>query len=355
VRLGPFELLTARFFPADVNLRTLWQEAQDRYAILSEYDVSASQVLQAASLRARSSAQRSDVLKLEAADITEHWDGVVRGIAGALELIKGECGALASRLLPYSMVVVPMAAVWNLIENAKGAARGAGRKKLERYFWCTVFMTNFDQGANSQAGADYLALRKWLTDGSHVPEAIGDFDLSTAQLAAATVSRRALYRGVMALTIRHGAKDFHLAQSLTRERLEERQIDAHHVFPKKWLADNYASDFPDDDEDAARPLSAELILNRALIDKETNRRIRARAPSAYLADIEEDLGESTVRDILDSHLIDADRGSGLLKDDYEQFITERLELVAAEIEDVTGKELIRPAEAEALAEAEGGL
>jgi hypothetical protein len=293
------------------------------------------------------------VLKLEAADITEHWDGVVRGVAGALELLKGECGVLATRLMPYGMVVVPMAAVWNLIENAKGAARGAARKKLERYFWCTVFMTNFDQGANSQAGADYMALRKWLTDGSQEPEAVADFDLSTTQVATATVNRRALYRGIMALTIRHGAKDFHLAQTLTRERLNERQIDAHHVFPKKWLADNYLTNFSGETEDA-RPLGTELILNRALIDKETNRRIKARAPSDYLADIKDDLGESTLRDILDSHLTDADDGSGLWDDDYEQFIAERLELVVAEIEDVTDKELSRPVKADD-EESDGGL
>lgn len=61
--LGPFELLTARYYPQGVNLRDLWVEAQDNYKALVDFKVDPYSILQTVCLRAYSSAQRSDVLK----------------------------------------------------------------------------------------------------------------------------------------------------------------------------------------------------------------------------------------------------------------------------------------------------
>lgn len=335
VPLGPFELLTARFWTSGIDLRALWDKATDDYSIIEEFGIDPYSLLQAVCLRTMRSAQRSDVLSLKADAINEHWDSIVRGFAGSLEMLQSECGVLTTKWLPYGMVLVPMASVWHRVESAKGAERGKLRQKLEQYFWCTVFMTNYDQGANSQAGADHARLDEWLTGSDKAPEAVAEFAVTSADLRSARTNRRALYRGVMALTVRHGGKDFHNTQRLTAPRLQERKIDAHHVFPKKWITDNEPLG-----ADGLR-LSSELIVNRALIDRETNRRIKARPPSQYLAEIRSDLGDSTLSDILDSHLLPAAAGSSLDDDDYRHFVEERLELVAAEIEDVTGKSVAR--------------
>jgi len=84
-----------------------------------------------------------------------------------------------------------------------------------------------------------------------------------------------------------------------------------------------------------------LILNRALIDKETNQRIRARAPSIYLADIREVRGDSALNEILDSHLLPNEAGAGLFEDDYDRFLLSRLDRVVDQIEAVTHKEVSR--------------
>lgn len=346
--LTVFELLTARFWPQDVNLRDLWQSARDQSDIIEEFALEPYALLQAISLRARSSAQRSEVLKLDAEAIKDYWDDVVRGFAGALELVKNDCGVLTSKWLPYAMVLVPMAAVWHSVEGLRGPKRGKARDKLKQYFWCSVFTGNFDQGANSQAGTDYKDLKEWLTDDTATPpEAVGRFFFSEDQLLGATVKRRALYSGVMALTVTSGAKDFHTSQKLTSDQVRSQKIDAHHIFPKKWLAENYRAA---DEGPEGTAHSPELILNRALIDKETNQRIRARAPSEYLADIREVRGDSALNEILDSHLLPNQVGAGLFEDEYDQFLMTRLGLVVDQIEAVTGKQVSRD-----LAGAEGVL
>jgi len=331
VPLGPFEILTARFFNENVNLRDLWDEALQDHPILGDFDdLDGYAMLQAVCLRASKSAQKSDVLKLHATDINAHWKSVASGMAEALQMFRAESGVKSKAWLPYKMLAVVLAAVWQQVDSAKGATRGAIRDKLKQYFWCTVFTGNFDQGANSQAGADYVALTSWVAGSASgaPPEAVAKFSVLDQDLLAATVRRRALYRGVMALTLRRGAQDFHSGRVITEAELEQKLVDSHHVFPKNYLKTTTSQADPD------------LIMNRALIDKKTNQTILDRAPSAYLAPIQQARG-SEFPALLDSHLLPSDPASGLANDDYDVFVQERLELVIAEIEAVTGQKVSR--------------
>lgn len=328
--LGPFELLTARFYPAEVYLRDLWEEATEAYPLLGEddFDVDPYNVLQAVSLRARNSAQRSDVLnKLTAAEVKQHWPLVVEAMADVLDMLGSECGVLTKKLLPYTSVLLPLAAVWPEVSALKPADRGSALDRVQRYFWCTVFSSNYDQGANSQAGADYIKLKEWLFDESKTaPEAVTDFGLLKSVLRNATTRRKALYTGLLALSVRVGARDFHDGQKLTKQRLLDQRIDSHHLFPKAYLQ---AGSFPS---------SAELALNRALIDRETNKIIGKKPPSDYLATMESTQGRDKLERVLQSHLVPS--GPAIRSDDYETFIDDRLELVIAQIETLTGGKVV---------------
>jgi hypothetical protein len=327
VYLGPFELLTAKFFPSGINLRTLWDEARDQYGVLVDYGIDPYAVMQALTLRAAGSAQRSDVLnRLTAGHVTEHWQSVIYGFKRSLELLRDDCGVKTKDLLPYGMVLVPMAAVWDVVENLTPApAQIAARSKLRRYFWCTVFTGNFDQGANSQAQADFGTLRRWLgtgpndnTDAADIPEAVAVLPVAAETLLTATTKKKALFRRLMALLIQQGAKDFHDGEELTSTRIRERKIDSHHVFPKRWLQDQAGG-------------NPELILNRTPINAATNRRIGAKAPSAYIAEIQAEVEDGDLTGVLASHLIDV---NCLVDDDYEGFIRARLDTVMKALEDV---------------------
>lgn len=334
--LGPFELLTARFYPGAVHLRDLWDQAVNDHPILSDFAVDAYSVLQAVTLRAHNSAQRSDVLrKLTAADVQAHWEAVTRGFARTLELLQAECGVVAPKLLPYTMLLVPMAAVWEDIAKVKGPEQANVLGRLKQFFWCSVFGTNYDQGANSQASADYAKVKYWLFDGAkEPPEAIANFTLMEETLRTATTRRKALNAGILALTVTTGARDFHTGLKLTAERVRQDKIDSHHLFPKTFLHGKRAGD--------GRAFNSELILNRALIDPVTNKSIGAKAPSKYFKVLRETIEEQELIEILRSQLIDADdENDPIRRDDYEQFIARRLADVVVAIETVTGKVVTR--------------
>lgn len=330
--LGAFELLTARFYPDNVYLRDLWDEACGDYPILEDFGIDPYSILQAITLRSQNSAQRSDVLrKLTSGDVKAHWKPVARGFARALELLQAECGVVVPRFLPYSMLLVPLAAVWEEIAAVKGPEKASVLGRVKQFFWCSVFMTNYDQGANSQAGADYSRLRYWLFDAEMAPpEVVSEFSLSEEVIASATTRRKALYSGILALTVTSGARDFHTGLKLTPEKVKAEKIDSHHIFPKNFLAKKGYS------------RSSELALNRALIDPVTNKAIGSQAPSVYFAALRESQDEGELVEIMRSHLIDADDiDDPFREDDYDGFLTRRLYDVVAAIEAVTGRKVSR--------------
>lgn len=195
---------------------------------------------------------------------------------------------------------------------------------LAQYFWCSVFTGSYDSSPNSQSARDVVQLEKWL-DGGPEPDVVKTYLFDPGELLVASTGRRALYRAIIALTLRERAKDFYTGVEITPQRIADGKIDAHHAFPREWLKQN---------TDGA---PADLILNQALIGKETNRTIKDRSPSAYLADVETSLQSSGIKDVLESHLPPSATDSGLRTDDYETFILERQELVLAELEKATGK------------------
>ena len=71
VKLSVFELLTARFWPQNINLRALWDKAQAEYPIIADFDLDPYYLLQAIALASRKSpsCKRNDVLNLTADDI----------------------------------------------------------------------------------------------------------------------------------------------------------------------------------------------------------------------------------------------------------------------------------------------
>ncbi len=333
VKLSVFELLAARFWPAGVDLRRDWEKVQQKHPILSSFEVDAYYLLQAVSLRAtaekssgaRASAQRSDVLDLTPTEFEKYWDQVAQGAARALTFLRDECGVLAPKWLPYSMILVPLAAVWHEVESKRSIESGSALKKIRRFFWCSVFSRNYDQGGNSQAGKDFTDLTSWINDGNRIPEAVDGFSFAGEILDTARTNLQALYKGVMALTLSEGARDFHSGSNLTPGKILEESVDAHHVFPKKHL------------EEKGDPGNPELILNRALIDKRTNQSIGKRAPSEYLATMEEALGEEEVAGIVQSHLLPAGQNSPLRQDNYRAFLLSRKELVVKAIKSATGE------------------
>ncbi len=328
VKLSVFDLLAARFWPEDVRLRELWEQAQEDHPVIADFEIDPYYVLQAISILTASTAascKRGDVLKMTVSQITSGWQPVVSGLAEALRLIRDDCGIIIAKWLPYNTIVIPMAAACAVTSGASGPSAGAASEKVKRWFWCSVLGQAYERAPNSQSAKDFVELKRWF-DGGEPPETVRRFSFDPDSLTQTTPRQRAVYRAVVALILRQGARDFHTGKKITANMMLDEKIDDHHVFPQGYLTDA----MPD-----VSGTLRDCVLNRTLIDKKTNIRISKRPPSDYLAEIGTAIGDDKLASLLHSHLLPSASSSALTRDAFQAFLKERQALVMKQIENAT--------------------
>ncbi len=329
VKLSVFELLTARFWPQKINLRTLWDKARSDYPIIEQFQVDPYYVLQGISLACRKapSCKRGDVLNLEPAHITEWWDKVVLGLATGLEILRDDCKVMLPKWVPYQTMLPPLAAVLARAGSPKTAQAGAQREKLKRWFWCAVFDQAYESASNSKSAKDVVEIIPWLAGGSP-PETVESFRFDPKALRDITPRQRSIYCGTICLILGsgNGARDFHSQAIITSKLMSDEGIDDHHVFPSNFLETK---------KGIKSPRQRDCVLNRALIDRTTNQLISDRAPSDYFAEIRNTPG-FPFDAVLASQCLPTGSESPLWADDYDAFLDWRQNRLWEEIKRVTG-------------------
>ena len=330
VKLTPFELLTARFWPLNVNLRELWRDAKIEYPIVADFHVDPYYALQVVALISRTvpSCKRSDVLELKASQVNEHWDSAIRGMSTALEVLRDDCGVLIPTWLPYNTILIPMAAVFAVADHA-AHEEGMVRQRIARWFWCACLGQAYESAPNSQAVVDFQQIKTWLAAGEP-PIVVSEFAFDPNILQRTTVRQRALYRATMCLLLRHRPRDFFKFAEITGDLIVENNVDDHHIFPQAYL------------KRALGVSPRDSVLNHTLIDRKTNIRISDRAPSVYMKLIKDSyegdaaLGAGKFDALLDSHLLPSGSDSPLWADDFQAFAAWRQVALWDQIKAVTG-------------------
>jgi hypothetical protein len=326
VKLGPFELLTARFWTKDLNLRRLWAKARADYPIIAEFATEPYYILQIISLVSSTPPRctRGAVLTLEVHTLTSWWDRVVESLARAIEILRDDCGVLTPGWLPYTPLAMPLAAVLAKLARPGSPAAGVIRQKLGRWFWCAVFGQTYEEGSNSQAAKDVAELLAWCAGGES-PESVRRFRFDPHVLREVTSRQSALYCGTMCLILRRGPRDFHNGTKLTGGLIADDHIEGHHVFPRAFL-----------DRHGVAARLRDGVLNRTLIDRTTNKALQTRAPADYFGYLRASFGAEELRELLQSHLLPGEPDSPLWHNDFEGFLARRQEMLWQEIQRVTG-------------------
>ena len=327
VRLSPFELLTARFWPLGIRLRQLWQDACGAHPIIEEFGMDPYYLLQSVALLAKEnpSCKRSDVLNLDGDSIHKHWLPAVEGLAAGLKLLRSECGVMLPKWLPYSTMLVPLAAIMSKVIALKDAREGMGRHRVERWFWCSTFGQAYENSPNSQAARDYSEMVTWF-DGGNIQTTISECKFDVNDLKKTTPRQRAIYRGTICLSLAQPCRDFHSRKQMTVEMLKDSDfgIDDHHIFPAQYLENIGVSNSADRD----------IVLNRTLIDAGTNRTIGMKPPSEYLSEISDLMGDEQMSEILKSHCLPVGLKSSLRQNNFDHFLEDRIDLLRPHLDRV---------------------
>ena len=144
----------------------------------------------------------------------------------------------------------------------------------------------------------------------------------------------AAYKGLYALLMRDGAKDFRTADTIQLATYFNDEVDIHHIFPQGWFKD----------QGLTNPLM-DSIVNKTPLSKRTNIQVGKKAPSVYLAGIERrhEITPEVLDAILETHVIDP---AILRTDNFGKFYEARFEQLLRRIEAAMGKQIARePGEA----------
>ena len=325
VVLSPWDLLTARFFVKDLNLRECWEndtpeEVQIRlddskYSLLQVLALvkTSEQLFDAAPVRPK--ATRSVVLGLDAPFVAGAWAKAASGYKEAIMMLEAECGWSGSRTLPYPPLVVTIAAWQAVTKGWAPAERGKAAGIARQHYFASVFSRNYDEGSTSQMGKDLFDMARLSVDPSAKTEAMEKFanvDLAR-DVAQESWRAKALLASVLAIVSAARAEDFFRVQPLFANWRLMPKVDVHHIFPKAYLSTVNPS------------FDADVIANATFLTPVTNQSIGKRKPSDYLAEMKSNLID--VPALMRSHLVGAAALDALFRDDYPAFITARSETI----------------------------
>ena len=348
VTLTVFELLTATYAAGDFELRKDWDARQERLAqheLLTRIDGTA--FLQIVTLlttydRRHShlnsrpdddknpavSCKRRDVLRLSLADYLKWADVAERGLLRAVPFLHSQ-GIFQSWDLPYATQLLPLGAIFGWLEDQAEAF--VSRQQLGQWFWCGILGEMYGGATETRFANDLEDCIPWIENRADCgpPRTVQVAQLQAERLLTLRTRNSAAYKGLHALQMMQGARDFKTGQPIDIHAYVEDAIDIHHIFPRNWC-----------DRNGIESWIADSIVNKTALDAHTKRRIGSNAPSVYISRIESGDGiESHVLDgFLRTHDIDP---VALRRDDFAQFFNQRFESLLRHAERAMGKPVNR--------------
>ena len=347
IQLSVFDLMNALLKPKEVQLKQLWRDASENFALVDTKKMNV-YVLQVMSIlrqnycspkylyylvpgaerkmrRAEDRSEYSEIIVEDKDDFERLWQQAVKELCNAINWLKHpqEFGVVFPRYLPYTAILPAFAAVQSAIKELRDERKLDAQNKIKRWYWASVFTNRYSSAVESTSAGDYQDLKRWFNDDTKKPFLLASITnhLEPLDLRREVKRGAAIYNGIFNLLVMQGARDW----ATGTVPLQDGWLDDHHIVPQSWGKKHN----PD--------TSINTILNRAPLSADTNRRyINDQLPNKYLPKLIQGSGEENVREILESHLISRAAFNILMRDpftpdDYEEFIAEREQTLLEEI------------------------
>ncbi|WOP19533.1 DUF262 domain-containing protein [Raineyella sp. LH-20] len=351
VPLNVFELLTATFagdkayfdqHGDDFRLNDDWTAIQDEFRaepVLTS--LGSTDFLQAATLlttwkrnrdstaerKPAISAKRDDILKLQLTDYLE-WRGVLVKAFEWTAVFVADLHIFEPRFMPYPTQLVPLAVTKVILDDI--ADNHGVKERLKRWYWCGILGELYGSATETRFARDVEQLAEWARDTTSVaPRTVSEALFQERRLYTLKTRQSAAYKGIYALIIGTGAKDWIKDVTFSRVQYKTLQTDIHHIFPEKWSKDRNLDRSQWDS-----------IINKTPLAAATNRAIGGVAPTEYLPRVQSrsQLDITHVDRIIATHGIDT---NALRNDDFEAHFAYRKNFLIGLIEGAMGKPVVR--------------
>jgi hypothetical protein len=336
--LTVFDLLIARSYKYDIELKGIWDAVLDEFPFIKRYFVNKTEkmpiyILQTMSLlyHQSNSAKRRDILDIYEniyqkgeRNFMDDWDIAVNFTEKALEKMENTIdgfGVLTEKNIPFTSTIPVLSALLKILEDDP-SLQFQGNKKLEAWYWSAVFTNAYSSAAESQMTMDFRECKNWIfNDDKKIPKVVETArkQISIINLLEIQTKSNAKYLGVLGLIVLKGAHDFNTG--LTPSNNENNEKD--HIFPRAF------------DYQYGTKSLRNTIVNMTWNSKKTNRDIkRAKSPSIFIEELLGDQYNNTESELLaklETHFINEAAFDYLKNNDFSGFIKQREDLIKHEI------------------------
>lgn len=325
--LSPFEIMVAKTYDgiAGFDLAEQFESFVGELAEIEYETIPESNLLQALAIFLGKEPKKKAILRLSKGDVIATWPLVVDGMKRAIDYFRTAYEIPASRLLPYSALIIPFAYFFH--RHKKNPA-GNRAKFLEDFFWRVSLSGRYSQGLEGRLFQDIARIDEILAGKKPAYDWAVDISPTFIEDNGYFSSGRSFIKSMLCLLARKGPRSFdnHVPVQLDNDWLKQANSkNYHHFFPKAWLKKR-----------GFENRRINHIANITLVDDYLNKRvIGAQAPSVYIKKFfrENDQLERT----LATHLIGKPEQFGIFDNDYDCFVAKRCQKLSKEL-----KKLIIP-------------
>lgn len=199
LRLNTFDLMVARTYEPDWNLRERWDDACDRHPLLySFFKEDGMPVIRAIALKNQENVRESAVLDLPGPSVRIDWDSAVEATAKALTLLHDRFGVLEREWLSDMMLITlaGLAFEFDLADH---------ERLLRRWFLSREYGLAYEVATNTVTVQEYLELRRALRG---EVDALRATEVTRRTLQEATRrGQRGIWSAFLALLAMNGTRD----------------------------------------------------------------------------------------------------------------------------------------------------
>ncbi len=323
-KLTVYDLMVAATFSEDFDLNEEVQALQKSLAT-KNFKIDGDALLRTLSAIRGKSVKKKAILGLRdlpRSELRENIASTRKGLEKAIDFLRAEVGVVSSDFLPYEAQLTLLSKVFSLRKDPLTPDQRAG---LRSWFWLSSFHERYRGASDSVLDGDIERCAPFLSGGTLIPlKKIQEEDLRGRDFRKGTAVTHA-YIALLVTCHPQGLLDgapIDAEGSLSWEN----QREFHHIFPKGYLA-TCSKELRDHQSD---------IANIMFLSSSPNKQISLERPSVYMARLREQHGAAAFDAILSSNLIPPLEDSGLLLDDIEYFLSVRLDLILAKINEQIG-------------------
>ncbi|WP_415258276.1 DUF262 domain-containing protein [Thauera phenylacetica] len=271
------------------------------------------------------SCKRDALLALPKDAYLKHAGAVEEGFIEAAGFLN-ELKIIWHKDVPYPPLIIGLASVFAIL--GKQARTTKTKSMLAQWFWSVTLGELYGSSTESRLARDVPELVDWIGGAGARPRSLDEAVFQGVRLRSLRLRLSAAYKGIHALLMKRGCRDFISGRQTDVMTFFNDRIDIHHVFPQAWCKSN-----------GVEPDRFNAIINKTPLSKLSNIAIGGDAPSVYLKRIEAKHGiaASTLDEILRSHLIEPQH---LRKDDFEAFFQARGKALAQLIAEAMDKPVV---------------